>query len=59
MDFTPPDTAKVLPVVGINSLLLLGLSLADWVLILNFTYIAILLAQKLWHLWKAYNGRKQ
>ena len=41
----------------INLMLLGGIPLAQWVIILNFAYIAVLLAYKLYRIWKEHRGR--
>lgn len=57
MDHTTLTEAKLAtPAVGINALILLGLSPADWLMVLNFTYVGLLLAHKLWTMWKEYRG---
>lgn len=51
------DLVQATPPVGINLMLLGGIPLAQWVIILNFLYIAILLLYKLYRIWKEYRGR--
>lgn len=51
------DLVQATPPVSINTMLLAGLPLAQWVIILNFSYIALLLAYKLWRIWKEHRGR--
>ncbi len=46
------DLVQATPPVGINLMLLGGIPLAQWVIILNFTYIALLLSYKLWRILK-------
>ena len=53
------DLVQATPPVGINMMLLGGIPLAQWVIILNFIYIALLLSYKLWRIWKEHhNGSK-
>ena len=53
------DLVQATPPVGINLMLLAGIPLAQWVIILNFSYIALLLAHKLYRIWKEHrNGSK-
>ena len=53
------DLVQATPPVGINMMLLWGIPLAQWVIILNFIYIALLLSYKLWRIWKEHhNGSK-
>ena len=49
---TLTDLVQATPAVGVNTMLLAGIPLAQWVIILNFTYIALLLAYKLYRIWK-------
>ena len=51
------DLVQATPPVGINLMLLGGIPLAQWVIILNFSYIALLLAYKLYRIWKEHRGR--
>ena len=51
------DLVQAAPPVSINTMLLAGLPLAQWVIILNFAYIALLLAYKLYRIWKEHRGR--
>lgn len=53
------DLVQATPPVGINAMLLWGVPLDQWVIILNFIYIALLLSYKLWRIWKEHhNGSK-
>lgn len=53
------DLVQATPPVSINMMLLGGIPLAQWVIILNFIYIALLLSYKLWRIWKEHrNGSK-
>ena len=52
MNDTLTDLVQATPPVSINTMLLVGIPLAQWVIILNFTYIALLLAYKLYRIWK-------
>ena len=54
---TLTDLVQATPPVGINLMLLGGIPLAQWVIILNFSYIAILLLYKLYRIWKEHRGR--
>ena len=59
MNDTLTDLVQATPPVSINLMLLGGIPLAQWVIILNFIYIALLLSYKLWRIWKEHsNGRK-
>lgn len=51
------DLVQATPPVGINMMLLAGIPLSQWVIILNFTYIAVLLSYKLYRIWKEHRGR--
>lgn len=54
------DVALVTPPLSVNALLIVGIPLVEWVIILNFAYIAVTLAYKLWTIWKEHrNGGKQ
>ena len=57
MNDTLTDLVQATPPVGINLMLLGGIPLAQWVIILNFSYIAILLLYKLYLIWKEHSGR--
>ena len=57
MNDTLTDLVQATPPVSINAMLLAGIPLAQWVIILNFSYIALLLAYKLWRIWKEHRGR--
>lgn len=57
MNDTLTDLVQATPPVSINLMLLGGIPLAQWVIILNFSYIALLLAYKLWRIWKEHYGR--
>ena len=53
------DLVQATPPMSINMILLGGIPLAQWVIILNFIYIALLLSYKLWRIWKEHiNGSK-
>ena len=58
MNDTLTDLVQATPPVSINTMLLAGTPLAQWVIILNFLYIALLLAYKLWRIWKEHRGRR-
>lgn len=58
MNDTLTDLVQATPPVGINLMLLGGIPMAQWVIILNFTYIAILLLYKLYRIWKEHRGRR-
>ena len=49
------DLVQATPPVSINMLLLGGIPLAQWVIILNFIYIALLISYKLWRIWKEHH----
>ena len=57
MNVTLTDLVQATPPVGINMMLMGGIPLAQWVIILNFSYIAILLLYKLYRIWKEHRGR--
>lgn len=53
------ELVQATPPVGINMMLLWGIPLAQWVIVLNFIYTALLLGYKLWRIWKeSRNGSK-
>ena len=57
MNYTLTDLVQATPPVSINTMLLAGVPLAQWVIILNFAYIVLLLAYKLYRIWKEHRGR--
>ncbi len=53
------DLVQATPPVSITTMLLAGIPLTQWVIILNFIYITLLLSYKLWRIWKEHrNGCK-